>query len=106
MPPAERRGCVQVRASTSRCIARPWSRSLHQSYDGPWADLVHHSGVVLQGLSFQPSGAIVAAATTSLPEDVGGERNWDYRCSWVRDASFTMEALWVAACPDEADDFF
>jgi alpha,alpha-trehalase len=61
---------------------------------------------VLQGLSFQPSGAIVAAATTSLPEGVGGERNWDYRFSWVRDACFTMEALWVAACPDEADDFF
>jgi GH15 family glucan-1,4-alpha-glucosidase len=84
---------------------RSWS-DLHQAYDGPWADLVHLSGRVLQGLSFQPSGAIVAAATTSLPEGVGGERNWDYRYSWVRDASFTMEALWVAACPDEADDFF
>ena len=84
---------------------RSWSE-LHQAYDGPWADLVHHSGRVLQALSFQPSGAIVAAATTSLPEGVGGERNWDYRFSWVRDASFTMEALWIAACPDEADDFF
>jgi alpha,alpha-trehalase len=84
---------------------RSWS-ALHQSYDGPWADLVHLSGRVLQGLSFQPSGAIVAAATTSLPEGVGGERNWDYRYSWVRDASFTMEALWVAACPDEANNFF
>ncbi len=82
-----------------------WSE-LHQSYDGPWRDLVHHSGRVLQGLTFQPSGAIVAAATTSLPEGVGGERNWDYRFSWVRDASFTMEALWVAACPDEAGNFF
>src|SRR6266545_4997558 len=84
---------------------RSWSR-LHQNYEGPWRDLVHHSGRVLQGLTFQPSGAIVAAATTSLPERVGGERNWDYRYSWVRDASFTMEALWVAACPDEASDFF
>ncbi|HEX6920482.1 MAG TPA: glycoside hydrolase family 15 protein [Actinomycetes bacterium] len=84
---------------------RSWS-ALHQAYDGPWADLVHHSGRVLQGMSFQPSGAIVAAATTSLPEGIGGERNWDYRYSWVRDASFTMEALWVSACPDEADDFF
>jgi GH15 family glucan-1,4-alpha-glucosidase len=82
-----------------------WSR-LHQNYEGPWRDLVHHSGRVLRGLTFQPSGAIVAAATTSLPEDIGGERNWDYRYSWVRDASFTMEALWVAACPDEASDFF
>ncbi|HEX2356270.1 MAG TPA: glycoside hydrolase family 15 protein [Micromonosporaceae bacterium] len=82
-----------------------WS-DLHQNYEGPWRELVHHSGRVLQGLTFQPSGAIVAAATTSLPEGVGGERNWDYRYSWVRDASFTMEALWVAACPDEASDFF
>jgi GH15 family glucan-1,4-alpha-glucosidase len=79
---------------------------LHQSYQGPWQDLVHVSGRVLFGLSYQPSGAIVAAATTSLPEGVGGERNWDYRYAWVRDASFTMEALWVAACPDEAEDFF
>jgi alpha,alpha-trehalase len=84
---------------------RSWS-DLHQSYDGPWRDLVQTSGRVLQGLSFQPSGAIVAAATTSLPEAVGGERNWDYRYSWVRDASFTMQALWVAACPDEASNFF
>jgi GH15 family glucan-1,4-alpha-glucosidase len=82
-----------------------WSR-MHQAYQGPWANLVHHSGRVLEGLSFQPSGAIVAAATTSLPEGVGGVRNWDYRYAWVRDASLTMEALWVAACPDEATDFF
>jgi GH15 family glucan-1,4-alpha-glucosidase len=82
-----------------------WS-DLHQTYDGPWRDLVQTSGRVLQGLSFQPSGAIVAAATTSLPEAVGGERNWDYRYAWVRDASFTMQALWVAACPDEASNFF
>ena len=57
-------------------------------------------------LSFQPTGAICAAATTSLPETVGGSRNWDYRFSWVRDASFTIEALWVAACPDEVNEFF
>ena len=82
-----------------------WSE-LHQSYQGPWCDLVHHSGRVLQALSYQPTGAIVAAPTTSLPEQVGGERNWDYRYSWVRDASMTMQALWVAACPDEAYEFF
>ena len=78
-----------------------WSE-LHQAYEGPWRDLVHQSGRVLQALSFQPTGAICAAATTSLPETEGGNRNWDYRYCWVRDASFTIEALWVAACPDEA----
>jgi alpha,alpha-trehalase len=82
-----------------------WSE-LHQAYAGPWRDLVHHSGRVLQALSFAPTGAICAAATTSLPEVVGGARNWDYRYAWVRDASFTIEALWVAACPDEANEFF
>jgi len=84
---------------------RSWS-AIHQNYKGPWRELVHHSGRVLQALTFAPTGAIVAAPTTSLPETVGGERNWDYRYTWVRDASLTMEALWVAACPDEAGKFF
>ena len=96
-----------IAATLARTIAawQSWS-ALHQSYEGPWQDLVHCSGRVLKALTFQPSGAVVAAATTSLPEGVGGERNWDYRYSWVRDASLAMEALWVAACPDEANDFF
>ncbi|WP_049580703.1 glycoside hydrolase family 15 protein [Streptomyces sp. SBT349] len=84
---------------------RGWSR-MHQRYQGPWHELVHHSGRVLQALTYQPTGAIVAAATTSLPETLGGTRNWDYRYSWVRDAAFTMNALWVAACPDEGQQFF
>jgi alpha,alpha-trehalase len=61
---------------------------------------------VLHALTFQPTGAIVAAPTTSLPEWAGGQRNWDYRYAWIRDASRTMEALWVAACPHEAAEFF
>ncbi len=83
---------------------RHWS-TMHQSYQGPWADLVHHSGRVLQGLTYFPTGAVIAAPTTSLPEEKGGMRNWDYRYTWVRDASFTLDALWVSACPDEAYKF-
>ena len=82
-----------------------WS-AIHQRYQGPWQELVHHSGRVLRALTYAPTGAITAAATTSLPETVGGQRNWDYRYTWVRDASFTLRALWVAACPDEAGAFF
>jgi GH15 family glucan-1,4-alpha-glucosidase len=84
---------------------RTWS-ALHQTYRGPWQELVHHSGRVLQAFMFRPTGAIVAAPTTSLPESIGGERNWDYRYTWVRDACLTLEALWVAACPYEASRFF
>ncbi len=84
---------------------RSWSE-MHQRYDGPWQELVHLSGRVLQGHTFQPTGAIVAAPPTSLPETVGGERNWDYRYTWIRNTSLTLEALWVAACPDEAKQFF
>lgn len=84
---------------------RSWERD-HQRYSGPYADEVDLAGRVLQGLTYVPTGAIIAAPTTSLPETIGGSRNWDYRYAWVRDASFTLDALWVAACPDEAHHFF
>lgn len=96
---------MDARLEDTKAAWESWS-DLHQSYVGPWRNLVHHSGRVLQSLSFAPTGAICAAATTSLPEVVGGGRNWDYRYAWVRDASFTIQALWVAACPDEANQFF
>ncbi len=96
---------ITERLSDAALGWRSWS-AIHQTYEGPWRDLVRHSGRVLQALTFQPTGAIVAAPTTSLPEVPGGTRNWDYRYTWVRDASLTMEALWVAACPDEANKFF
>jgi len=98
-------GEINVRLDDTLEGWRSWS-AIHQTYEGPWRELVHHSGRVLQALTFEPTGAIVAAPTTSLPESVGGARNWDYRYTWVRDASLTMEALWVAACPDEANKFF
>jgi alpha,alpha-trehalase len=96
---------IASRLDDTRQGWQSWS-ALHQNYEGPWRELVRHSGRVLQGMTFAPTGAIVAAPTTSLPETVGGARNWDYRYTWVRDASLTMEALWVAACPDEANKFF
>ena len=82
-----------------------WS-DLHQGYQGRHRDLVRRSSLVLQGLTYQKTGAVVAAATTSLPEELGGELNWDYRFAWLRDVSLTLQALWVAACPHEADRFF
>lgn len=96
---------IDGRLEDTLAMWRSWS-ALHQNYQGAYRDLVNHSGRVLQALTYAPTGAVIAAATTSLPETPGGERNWDYRYCWVRDASFTMQVLWVAACPDEAARFF
>ena len=83
---------------------RSWEAE-HDIYEGPSKKLVRMSSRVLKGLTYRPTGAIVAAPTTSLPETVGGERNWDYRYSWIRDSSLTIEALYVGACSDEAEEF-
>jgi alpha,alpha-trehalase len=83
---------------------RSWEAE-HAIYDGPHREHVRLSSRVLQGLTYRPTGAIVAAPTTSLPETVGGERNWDYRYAWIRDASLTLQALYIGSCPDEAGEF-
>ncbi|OZC01720.1 glycoside hydrolase family 15 protein [Rubricoccus marinus] len=70
---------------------RSWLKTC--SYTGRWRESVHRSALVLKMLTFEPTGAIVAAPTTSLPENIGGHRNWDYRYSWIRDAAFTLYGL-------------
>jgi GH15 family glucan-1,4-alpha-glucosidase len=83
---------------------RSWEAE-HDIYAAPRRELVRFSSRVLKGLTYRPTGAIVAAPTTSLPEDPGGERNWDYRFSWIRDSSLTLEALYIGSCSDEAENF-
>src|SRR4051812_23164736 len=95
---------VRARIDDTAAAWRSWEAE-HDVYDGPHRDLVRFSARVLKGLTYTPTGAIVAAPTTSLPETTGGERNWDYRFSWIRDASLTLEALYIGACADEAVDF-
>jgi GH15 family glucan-1,4-alpha-glucosidase len=95
---------VAARIADTAAAWRSWEEE-HDIYDGPHRDLVRLSARVLKGLTYRPTGAIVAAPTCSLPETVGGERNWDYRYAWIRDASLTIEALYIGACSDEADEF-
>jgi GH15 family glucan-1,4-alpha-glucosidase len=95
---------VQARIADTLESWRSWE-ALHDLYRGKQRDLVRFSSRVLKGLTYRPTGAMVAAPTTSLPEAVGGERNWDYRYAWIRDASFTLQALYVGTCPVEATDF-
>jgi GH15 family glucan-1,4-alpha-glucosidase len=83
---------------------RAWLRH-GQFPDHPWRIHLQRSALVLKGLTYTPTGAIVAAPTTSLPESPGGERNWDYRFSWIRDSTFSLWALHTLGFDDEARDY-
>jgi GH15 family glucan-1,4-alpha-glucosidase len=82
---------------------RNWLRK--SNYTGRWREMVERSALLLKLLTFEPTGAIVAAPTCSLPEELGGGRNWDYRYTWIRDAAFTLTALLQIGFTDEAGQF-
>jgi GH15 family glucan-1,4-alpha-glucosidase len=90
---------LQAVADTER-FWRDWASDI--VYDGRWQEAVHRSLATLKGLTYEPSGGIVAAATTSLPETLGGSRNWDYRYCWLRDTTFTLGALLGVGLHEEA----
>ena len=98
-PHPEKRDALEALHETE-AFWRQWSS--HCTYDGPWRDAVMRSLITLKALTYEPSGGLVAAATTSLPEQIGGVRNWDYRFCWLRDATFSLYALTVGGYMDEA----
>ncbi|HEY5265713.1 MAG TPA: glycoside hydrolase family 15 protein [Acidimicrobiales bacterium] len=101
--PSSRAEVDTCRAETSR-FWRDWIDG-GRFPDHPWREFLQRSALTLKGLTYAPTGALLAAPTTSLPENLGGSRNWDYRYTWVRDAAFTLRALHALGFDTEADDF-
>ncbi|MCX4617514.1 glycoside hydrolase family 15 protein [Streptomyces mirabilis] len=101
------RFCAAAEAEREfNATVRYWRHWLSQSrYRGRWREMVHRSALTLKLLTYAPTGAIVAAPTTSLPEQIGGERNWDYRYVWIRDAAFCVYAMLRLGFTDEAEAF-
>ncbi len=98
---------AQAETETTVRAWRDWLRhSSPRMPDHPWRPYIERSALTLKGLSYAPSGAIMAAATTSLPETPGGERNWDYRFTWVRDSAFMLSALYQLGYDWEAFGYF
>ncbi len=98
------RSAVEGRLADTIAFWQRWTEA--RQYDGPFAAAVLRSALVLKALIYAPSGASVAAPTTSLPETIGGERNWDYRYCWIRDSNFAVAALLNLGCFDEAQSLF
>jgi alpha,alpha-trehalase len=88
--------------------AEYWRQWINQGEfpDHPWQGHLQRSALTLKGLTYAPTGALLAAATTSLPETPGGQRNWDYRYTWIRDATFALWGLYTLGLDREANDFF
>jgi GH15 family glucan-1,4-alpha-glucosidase len=84
---------------------RRWLSRARPFADHRWREAIQRSALAIKGLTYMPTGATVAAATTSLPETPGGERNWDYRYTWMRDSTFTLQALHLLGLDWEADEF-